>query len=412
MQRADAVLVHYAELGQKGPSRRRFEDMLRCRIDDVLRPHGAQPARAEPGRLTVGLAGADIDGVIDALRRLPGIAWFAPMHRLPRDMEAFKEAIVALARHDTGSFRVSVKRADRRFPVTSMEVARQMGAALVVATDRPVALKGFDHHYALEIGERAAYLYAGRISGLGGLPSGVNGDALVLLSGGVDSAVAAQRMICRGTTVHPLHFHHAAICPGRAADRAERMAAALSRLQGELTLRRIDFAPVHDAVGGVVAPEFRAVVHRRMMLRIGERLRRDQGWALLVTGDVVGQSAAQTAANLEATLDAVAAPVLTPVAGDNRDGLLRDAGRLGLLDVAALPYEDCVYHRAARNPGYRTTPADFAAAEAALDVAALVAAACERVEILAFRFGERVSASADAPGGAGPADPEGGPADA
>jgi thiamine biosynthesis protein ThiI len=393
MDGADAILIHYADLGLKRSGRSHLERELLKRVNRALRPLGAARARLEIGRMTVSLGEASPDEAVDALGRVPGIAWFAVMHRLPREMKAFKRAAVDLTAADTGSFRVTVKRADRRFPVTSMEIARQMGAAIVEATGRKVDLEGHDHNYCLEISERGAYFYTERRPGLGGLPSGTNGDGIVLLSGGIGSALAAVRMICRGVIAHPLHFHHAAIAPpDRAADRPERMAAALSRLQGEVTLETIDFGPVQDAVVEAVEAELRAVVHRRMMHRIADRLRRARGWPVLVTGDVVGQAASQTLENLEAVLMAAPAPVLTPVAGVHQDALLRAAEDHGLAAIARLPYEDVVHHRAVANPGRHTGPEHFAEAEAAFDVERLVAEAVARVESVSFRHGEVVSA--------------------
>jgi len=392
MEGADAILIHYADLGLKRSSRPYLERELSKRVNRALRPLGAGRARAEIGRLTVSLGEASPHEVVDALGRVPGIAWFAVMHRLPRNMEAFKRAAVDLTAADTGTFRVTVRRSDRRFPVTSMEIARQMGAAIVDATGRRVKLKGHDHNYCLEISERGAYFYTERRSGLGGLPSGTNGDAVVLLSGGIGSALAAVEMICRGVVVHPLHFHHARVAPpDRAADRPERMAAALSRFQGDVTLRTVDFGPVQDAVVEAVDAELRAVVYRRFMHRIGERLRREQGWSALVAGDVVGQSASQTLENLEAVLGAEPAPVLTPVAGVHQDTLLRAAECHGFAEIVRLPYEDVLRYRAVANPGRHTGPGHFAAAESALDVERLVADALERVEAVSFRLGERVT---------------------
>jgi thiamine biosynthesis protein ThiI len=171
------------------------------------------------------------------------------------------------------------------------------------------------------------------------------------------------------------------------------MAAALSRFQGDMTLLKVDFGPVQDAVVEAVEADQRAVVHRRMMMRVAERLRRENGWSVLVTGDVVGQAASQTLENLEAVLQAAPAPVLTPVAGDHQDGLLRAAEEFEFGEIARLPYEDVVHHRAMADPGRHTGPEHFAAAEAALDVERLVAEALERVESITFRQGEVVTAS-------------------
>lgn len=404
---ADAVLVHYAELGLQGPRRSRFERELRHRVNRVLRPLGVARARTEPGRLTADLGEADVAAVAAAIGRVPGVAWFALMHRLPREMSAFKRAAVRLTAADTGTFRVTVKRADRRFPVTSMEIARQMGAAIVLATDRKVDLRNHDHNYCLEVGERGAYFYTRRVEGLGGLPAGVNSAALVLLSGGAHSAVAAQRMICRGAEVHLLHFAAPGLCADRVGNRAARMAVELSRMQGEITLHSVDFTPVLEAVVEVVPAGLRSVIYRRMMLRAADCLRREHGWPVIVTGDLIGRGAAQTLENLQAMLLAAPVPVLTPLVADRRGDLMRAAERFGFDAIARLAYEDVIRHRAAADPGRGLQPERFAEAEAALDVAGLVTAVVGSAVAVSFRLGARFE-----PGAEVEPEDEGGDADA
>ena len=394
MDGPNAILIHYGEIALKGRSRPYFEKMLRKRIRESVSRLDAGRVRWEIGRMTLDLADADATAVLEAVGRVSGVAWYAPMRRLAKNMEVFKKAAVELSAADTGSFRVTVKRSDRRFPVTSMEIARQMGSAIVEATGRKVDLTGHDHNYCLEISERGAYFYSERLPGIGGLPAGVNGHVVVLLSGGVDSSVAAFRMLRRGATVHALHFQNATTDEDRIPDKADRLAARLSRYQGKLTLFKVDFDAVQSAVVEVVPPRLRTVVYRRMMLRVGERLVRDNGWDALVTGDVVGQVAAQTLSNLGAMTAAVKTPVLMPVSGDCKEDLQNTARALGTLEISALPYEDCVNHAAAVNPGLHASPEEYEAVET-FDVEGLAAAALNCMETMRFRFGDRLTAIGD-----------------
>ena len=389
MDGPDAILIHYAEIALKGRSRPHFERLLRKRIDQAVEGLGVGPTRWEIGRMTLDLRGVHVDSVIDRLGKVPGIAWFASMHRLSKNMEVFKRAAVDLSRGDIGSFRVSVKRSDRRFPVTSMEIARQMGASIVEASGRKVDLTGYDHNYCLEISEKGAYFFSKRFPGLGGLPTGVNGHVVVFLSGGVDSTVAAVRMICRGATVHALHFFNASMNEDRVPDRADRLAAALSRFQGRLTLYKVDFEPAQKVVVEAVPADHRTIVYRRLMLRTGERLLRENGWNALVTGDIVGQVAAQTLNNLGAMMAAVNVPVLTPLSGDRREDLLKTVQALGTHELSSLPHDDCVNYMAVGNPGLHTSPEEYQAFET-FDVDALVSAALEGMDTISFRSGEKV----------------------
>ena len=402
--RPTAVLIHFDELGLKGRSRPFFERRLRRRLDAALRGVVAKKVRADDGRMTVVLDDdTDVTAVTEVLRRVPGIAWYAPVFKVERQVEAFKRAAVELAADDTGSFRVTVKRATKKFPVTSMEVARQMGAAIHLASGRPVNLKQPDHNYQLEISERGAYLYSRREAGLGGLPPGMNGAVALLMSGGADSAIAGVRTMRRGAVIYPVHFFNASVGVApkaagtraeaargpRVADKAERMAAALSRFQGHLTLTCVDFAPVQAAIHEAVSPRGRTLAYRRLMHEITSHVATRFECAAVVTGDVIGQDAAQTIESLALIYEKSRQPVLTPVAGDRREVLLETARGFDLLATAALPYEDCVHHRAEPRSAADVRP-DILEEIRAFDPGDLVDAAVREAERHAFKFGERV----------------------
>lgn len=418
--RPTAVLIHFDELGLKGRSRPYFERRLRKRVDAALRGVASKRVRADDGRMTVVLDESDDpDAVAEVLRRVPGIAWFAPVFKVEKNVEAFKAVAVRLADGDTGSFRVTVKRATKRFPVTSMETARQVGAAIHLASGRPVNLTHPEHNYRLEISERGAYLFSRREPGVGGLPPGMNGSVALLLSGGADSAMAGIRTMRRGAVIYPVHFLNAsADVPPRAAgtrvessrgdrvaDRPLRMAAELSRFQGHLSLTCVDFAAAHEAIHEAVAPRGRTLAYRRVMHEITARVAARFECSMVATGDIIGQDAGQTIESLALIYQASSLPVLTPVAGERREALLEEARKFGLLDVVALPYEDCVHYRAeARSAGDLR---DETRAEIdALDTAALVDDAVASATFHAFRYGVPVSGDRTATIGDSPDAPD------
>ncbi len=344
------VLIHFDELGLRRRGRTRLERVLRNHLNRVLPRLGAKKVRTEEGRITVPLDGADFEPIAAVLARTPGISWFAAVHKVEKRVEAFRDAVVALAAPHDGSFRITVKRATKRFPVTSMEVARQMGAAVVEASGRPVDLHTPQHNYRLEIADGGAYLYTERHPGLGGMPPTSAAPVVALVSGGVDSAVAAYRMTRRGCTVRLVHFEHAAACDGpRADDKVARLAAALSMSQGEVVLHTFDIGAAQEALADAVFSRDRVVAYRLAMGRVATRVADATGADALVTGDVLAQAPSQSVARIAALQRALETPVLTPVVGDRREDLLEETRRLGLRDLTALPYEDCLGYGAGRD---------------------------------------------------------------
>ncbi len=389
-----SYLVHYGELGLKGHNRPQFEKRLRRNIRAALKDYGPVEVQARDRYLLVE-TGPEIEReqVLFHLRRIFGIAYFAPALRLPRttpaaDLEALREegtrlAVEGIAAGQT--FRVRAQRGDKRFPLRSIDVERDLGARIVAATGATVRLKGADFTLYVQIYRDAIYLFTQKVAGAGGLPIGSSGRVLMMLSGGIDSPVAAHLMMKRGCTVHYLHFHM--LRSAEAARRSKivdlvRRLVAPHRLPTKLHL--LPAAPFQAAMATLDGRRVETVVFRRFILRVGERLAAEEKIEALVTGDSLGQVASQTLTNLALTGQAVQMPVLRPLIAYDKQEIIALAQAIGTYDLSIQPYKDpCSV--AARRPATRAKAETIAAVEAELDLPALIEATMAARETIIIR---------------------------
>ena len=238
----------------------------------------------------------------------------------------------------------------------------------------------------VEILTDEAFVYVGKEAGTGGLPIGTSGRVLCLLSGGIDSPVAAWRMIRRGCRAHFVHFHSYPILSRTSQEKARALVEILTRHQLKSRLFLVPFGGIQQRVVVSVPPPLRIVVYRRLMLRIAERLARQAGIEAIVTGDVVGQVASQTIENLTVIGSAATLPILRPLVGFDKDEIVLEAQRLGTYETSIIPDEDCCTLFTPRFPATRASMASADAAERALEVAPLVQQAVEQAVVEDFRF--------------------------
>ncbi len=383
-----SVIVHYGELALKGRNRPWFIRLLVRSIERVLADQGVVDVRTLVGRIVVRLRpDADWPEVRRRLSRLPGIGNFARATPVAPDLDAFGDAIVAaVAGRSTPSFRISARRADKRFPVPSPDIEREVGRRVQQATGWPVDLSHPALVIRVEVLTSDAFFYFDREPGVGGLPLGTGGKVMCLISGGIDSPVAAARLIRRGCRAHFVHFHSYPILSRASQDKVRTQVARLTEHQLRSRLHLVPFGGVQQQVVIAVPPPLRVVVYRRLMMRIAERLAWKNGAHALVTGDSVGQVASQTIANL-AAIDAVATmPVLRPLIGFDKEEITAEAQQIGTYETSILPDDDCCTLFSPRFPATRATRGTVEAAEQALDVPALVAEAVAAAEVEDFSF--------------------------
>jgi thiamine biosynthesis protein ThiI len=286
-------------------------------------------------------AGAAMDRVAERVSSVMGIARVCRAVRVPKDPAAVIDAAVALAAGRTGSFAVRARRRDKRFPVTSAGLAREIGARIQQAYGYPVNLSRPDLTIVVEVDQREVFVYTNGGPGQGGLPVGMSGRALVLMSGGIDSPVAAYRMMRRGLRCDFLHFSGMPLTGPESVYKAYGLMYQLDRFQGESRMYVVAFGQAQQRLASSGASRLQIVAQRRLMLKTGEVLARRLGATALVTGDSLGQVSSQTLANLTALDDAVSLPVLRPLIGHDKIEIIDEARRIRTLPVSELPDQDC-----------------------------------------------------------------------
>lgn len=338
-----AVLVHYSEVALKGRNRSWFVGRLVRNIHGALAGLHIKEVHTLIGRIEIVL-GQDsaMPEVLDRLSRIFGIANYSIATRIPLDFEGMADAIVSRLppRESATSFRVSVRRSDPRFPIPSPDLARDLGSRVWFARGWTVDLDHADLVISVEIIPGAAFCHMGRKLGPGGLPVGTGGRLVALLSGGIDSPVAAWRMMRRGCHVTLVHFHSVPFLSNVSQEKARRLAEVLTRYQLRTRLYLVPFGELQRQITLSVPGALRVVVYRRMMLRIAQRIARDVRARALVTGDVVGQVASQTLDNMTTIDRATQMTVFRPLVGMDKEEIIAQAQRLGTYDISILPDQD------------------------------------------------------------------------
>jgi thiamine biosynthesis protein ThiI len=383
-----SIIVHYGEIALKGRNRPWFIHVLVRSIRTLLADLSVSRVRSHIGRIVITLdCDDDWPEVRARLSRLPGISNFANAERTPADVEAIASKVEeGVAGRQARSFRVLARRADKRFPVPSPELERIVGARVQRLTGWPVNLSKPDFVIRVEVLTNEAYVFLGRESGSGGLPVATSGRVMTLLSGGIDSPVAAWRMIRRGCRTHFVHFHSYPILSRTSQDKARELVRLLTRHQLRSKLFLVPFGAVQQQIVLAVPPALRVVIYRRMMTRIAETLARDNRAYALITGDSVGQVASQTVENLSVVSKVATLPLLRPLIGMDKEEITTDAKRIGTYDTSIVPDDDCCTLFTPRSPTTGASLADVEGAEAALDVAGLTAQAVAAAEFEVFRF--------------------------
>jgi thiamine biosynthesis protein ThiI len=383
-----SVIVHYGELALKGKNRPWFINTLVRSIRATLRDLPLVQVKALIGRIVVTMEPhTDWREVRARLARIPGIGNFSLAWHVPPDVEALAVAVVAgLPGRTASSFRVTARRADKRFAATSPEIERAIGQRVQEATGWPVNLSRPELVIRVEVLTHDAFFSFDREAGAGGLPIGTGGKVMALLSGGIDSPVAAWRLMRRGCRTSFVHFHSYPILSHTSQEKARELARLLTRHQLRSRLFLVPFGAIQQQVVVTIPPPLRVVVYRRLMMRIAERLAIRAGAHALVTGDSVGQVASQTIENLAVVGGVTTLPILRPLIGMDKEEITLEAQRIGTYETSIVPDEDCCTLFTPRFPATRASGAAVEAAERGLDLAALVDRAVGQAEVEDFGF--------------------------
>jgi thiamine biosynthesis protein ThiI len=383
-----SIIVHYQEIALKGKNRPWFLGRLVRNLREAVADLDVRTVRPLMGRIELVLGpAATREQVGDRIRRTFGIANFSYAARTPLDLDALSAAILRdLEGRTCTSFRVSVKRADKRFPMTSPQVEREVGGRIKAARGWDVDLEAADLAIHIELLTNEAFYFFGKERGPGGLPTGTAGRVACLLSGGIDSPVAAHRMMKRGCAVTFIHFHSYPILSRASIEKARQLVTLLTEWQHRSLLYLVPFGDIQQQVLLVVPGPMRVIVYRRLMMRIAEAIALTRRAQALVTGDVVGQVASQTLENLSVIGNVATLPVFRPLIGMDKEEITVEAVRIGSFPISIIPDQDCCTLFTPRNPQTRARLADIEAAEAALPIDALVGRAVAEAALEEFQF--------------------------
>ncbi len=325
----------------------------------------------------------------ERLRRVFGFANFSRCEVLPWDEDVICEGVLRMAAERSyESFRITVQRSDKRFPGTSQELERSIGAAVKAASGARVDLTHPEATFQVEIMPGGAYLHTERIEGAGGLPVGVSGRVVSLFSGGIDSPVAAWRIMSRGCQVAFVHFQSFPYLDASSRDKAIALARHLTQWQYRSRLHVVSFGDVQHQIVASCPPPLRVVLYRRFMLRIAEAIAEREHAEALVTGESLGQVSSQTLSNMATIAAATTLPILRPLVGRDKEEITIEGRAIGTYETSIEPDQDCCTLFTPRHPATHSTIAEAEEAEQALDVQALVDHGLANVETLEFSWPE------------------------
>ena len=383
-----SIVIHYQEIALKGKNRPWFLSRLVRNVRRAVSGLDVKSVRLLMGRIEVVLGpSAEREAVGERIRKVFGIANFSYARRAPLDLEALSAAIIEdLRGQSPATFRASVRRADKRFPMTSPQVEREVGGRIQEAFGWKVSLDDPELTVHVEMLTNESFYYFGKERGPGGLPTGTAGKVACLLSGGIDSPVAAHRMMKRGCAVTFVHFHSYPILSRASQEKARELVRLLTGFQQQSRLYLVAFGDIQQQVVLSVPGPMRVVVYRRLMLRIAERIARLRRAQALVTGDVVGQVASQTLENLAVIGNVASLPLFRPLIGMDKEEITAEAIRLGSYPISIIPDQDCCTLFTPRNPMTRAKLMEIEAAEQALPIDEMVARAVDEAVVEEFEF--------------------------
>ncbi len=380
-----AALIHYHEIGLKGRNRSTFENRLRANLEFALRPAADVRVERISSRLLVRIGdGASVEDVLGRCSVLPGIASVSGCFVTARDLGELARAAEAALRDETtrrgpskvpGTFAVDARRSSTDFSISSAEMNAAIGQHLRDALGLAVDLGTPDVVVRVEVVQGAGYVSARRLPGPGGLPVGTSGRVVALLSAGIDSPVAAARVMRRGAVVIGVHFSGAPQTSDASTRDVHEIAEVLERAGGLARVHAIAFGDLQHEIMSSCPPDLRILLYRRLMVRVAEAVAERERAKALVTGESLGQVASQTLDNIAAVDAAAHLPVLRPLIGTDKQEIVAQARELGTYEISVRPHPDCCTLYLPRTPATHATVAEVEEAERSLDVPAMIAAA-------------------------------------
>lgn len=398
----DYVICHYHEIGLKGKNRKFFEEKLVENIKRVLKPASFEFVKRISGRIIVKLTKRVIGGekgekeMRENFKKVFGIAYFAFATSVPQKIKDIQEKAFELlkdpeyhksfgfgygASKKFKTFRIFTQRSKKEFYLTSQQVNEKVGEYILKKLKIKVDLENPNITCFIEIVEKYAFLYLEKIKGQGGLPVSVSGKAVVLLSGGIDSPVAAFFSMKRGVKAIFLHFHAYPFVSKASIEKAEKIVKILRSFQGESKIYIIPFADIQKEILMKTPAKLRMILYRRFMLRIAEEIAKKEKALGVFTGESIGQVASQTLENIKVIEEAASLPVFRPLISQDKEEIIKKAIEIGTFNISILPYQDCCTRFLPSHPATKAKLEDIKKAEKRLNITKLVKTAVKNSSV-------------------------------
>ncbi len=383
----EIILIKNGELALKGLNRSTFEDILIKNIRKRIKPLGDFEYRKEQSTVSVVPMDdyIDMDEVSDRISRVFGIAAFSRALQVEKDMAVILEnTSIYLAEQlkSVKTFKVNAKRADKKFPLQSPEISAEVGGAILSKFPHlKVDVKNPDILVTIEVREKFAFIRGNQTKGAGGMPTGTAGKSAILISGGIDSPVAAYMMAKRGLVLNAIHFASPPYTSPQSEEKVHRLLEQVSKYSGNICLFTVGFTEIQEEIRDKCPEELFTLVMRRFMMRIAERIAEREECKALITGESLGQVASQTLNALACTDAVVSMPVFRPVIGLDKDEIITISRKIDTFDISIEPFEDCCTVFTPKHPKTKPQISILENAELALDVEGLIDRAIENTTI-------------------------------
>ena len=390
----EIFLLKLGEIVLKGANKRQFESKLRQNVRRRMRRFGNFDVYLMQSTVYVEPMDemADVDGAWEACHTIFGVVSLCRCRPCEKNLDAIFEAVENYLGDDldsAASFKVESKRSDKQFPLNSIRLSQEIGGRLAEAHPH---VKVDVHHPAytvfVEVRDLAAYVHGPAEPGAGGLPTGVGGRAMCLLSGGIDSPVAAYMVAKRGVEIECVHFFSYPYTSQLAKDKVIELARLVTRYSGKMTVNVVPFTEIQEAIRDNCPEEFFTLIMRRFMMEISQRIAKHDGCGALITGENLGQVASQTMEAMAVTGAVVDIPIFMPLVGFDKEEIVTIARKIGTLETSILPYEDCCTVFTPKHPKTKPTIGQLLNAEKRLDREALIQRALEGVEKIQVKYHE------------------------
>ena len=382
----EIFLLKLGEIILKGANKRQFESRLRQNVRRRMKAYGNFDVYLMQSTLYVEPMDeeCDVDSAWEDCRSIFGIVSLCRCRPCEKNLDAIFETIEEYLGEDLDcakSFKVESKRSDKAFPLTSIQISQEIGGRLAEAHPGvEVDVHHPDYTVYVEVRDLAAYVHGPAEAGAGGLPTGVGGRAMVLLSGGIDSPVAAHMIAKRGVEIEAVHFFSYPYTSQLAKDKVLELARLVTQYSGKMTVNVVGFTEIQEAIRDNCPEEYFTLIMRRFMMEISARIAKWDGCGALVTGENLGQVASQTMEAMTVTGAVVDIPIFMPLIGMDKEEIVRIARKIGTFETAVLPYEDCCTVFTPKHPKTKPTLAQVINAERNLDREALIERALQNIE--------------------------------